>query len=45
MTQQQTIIVAVAIVIAFVAVILATRRSGPRVTHIETRRDDAGTGE
>lgn len=40
MTQQQTIIVAVAIVIAFVAVILATCRSGPRVTHIETRRDD-----
>ena len=41
MTQTQTIIVAVLIVVAFVAVILAVRGSGPRVTHIQTNKDES----
>lgn len=45
MTQTETIIVAVAIVAVIAAVALAMRSGGPRVTHVETRRDDRGTGE
>jgi len=45
MTETQTIIVAVLIVVAFAAILIAMRGSGPRVTHIDTRRDNDGTGE
>ena len=35
----------VLIIVAIVAVLLVSRRSGPRVTHIETRREDDTKGE
>lgn len=37
------ILALVAVVVALIAVIVAASRSGPRVTHIETRQDkDSG---
>jgi hypothetical protein len=35
----------VAVVVALIAVVIAARRSGPRVTHIETRGDSDGDGQ
>ena len=40
-----TQIVLVAVVVAVIAVVIAASRSGPRVTHIETRRDSDGDGQ
>ena len=34
------ILAALALAVSFIAVVLAIRGSGPRVTHIETRRKD-----
>ena len=39
------IVIGVVVVAIALIVILATRRSGPRVTTIETRRDTDGQGE
>lgn len=39
------ILALVAVVVAIVAVVIAAGRSGPRVTHIETRRDSDGDGQ
>ncbi len=40
MTQTETMMIAIG-AIALVMLALLVRRSGPRITHIETRRDDA----
>ena len=40
-----TVIFIIAIAIVLVLALVAARRSGPRITHIETRRVDGEDGE